>query len=211
MIVVGLGNPGKDYEETLHNCGFSVMDKLSESLGKKLTKIECSALTCVTQIAGEKVVLAKPLTYMNNSGEAVKSLLKKYQMKAQDLIVIYDDIDIPRYSVRVRLSGSAGTHNGMRSIVDAVATENFIRIRIGVGKNEHDLKDYVLSRIANEDRPRFDEVFKKAAQLVDNFLRDGDTEKLMSDSGKTRAQTCSSAVAGGFLIVTGVFAVRCIE
>ena len=186
MIVVGLGNPGKEYEDTLHNCGFSVMDKLSESLGKKLMKIECSALTCVTQIAGEKVILAKPLTYMNNSGEAVKSLLKRYDMKPQDLIVIYDDIDIPRYTVRVRLSGSAGTHNGMRSIVSCLGTENFTRIRIGIGRNEHNLADYVLSHIGTEDRPRFDELFLKAARLVENYLRDGDTEKLMRDGNNIK-------------------------
>ena len=186
MIIVGLGNPGKEYEETLHNCGFSVMDKLAERLGKKLMKIECSAVTNVTQIAGEKVVLAKPLTFMNKSGEAVKSLLKKYDMKAEDLIVIYDDIDIPRYSVRVRLSGSAGTHNGMRSVVGSIGTENFIRIRIGVGRNEYNLVDYVLSRISAEDKPRFDEVFEKAAALVENYLRDGDVEKLMRDGNNIK-------------------------
>lgn len=186
MIVVGLGNPGKEYEDTFHNCGFCVMDKLAERLGKKLTKIECSALTAVTQIAGEKVILAKPLTFMNKSGEAVKSLMKKYDVRAQDIIVIYDDIDIPRYSVRVRLSGSAGTHNGMRSVVSSVGTENFIRIRIGVGRNEFNLVDYVLSHISSEDRPRFDETFDKAAQIIENFLRDGDTEKLMRDGNNIK-------------------------
>lgn len=186
MLVVGLGNPGKEYEDTFHNCGFMVMDKLSESLGKKLMKIECSALTCVTQIAGEKVVFAKPLTYMNNSGEAVKSLMKKYEMKTDELIVIYDDIDIPRYSVRVRLSGSAGTHNGMRSIVEKLGREDFIRVRIGIGRNQYNLKDYVLGHIAGEDRVRFDEVFSKAATVVENFLKDGDTEKLMRDGNNIK-------------------------
>ena len=128
MLIVGLGNPGKEYEDTFHNCGFRVLDALAEKVGKKPSKIECSALTCVTQIGGQKVVLAKPLTYMNNSGEAVKGLLTKYGMKPQDMIVIYDDIDIPRYTVRVRLSGSAGTHNGMRSVVDKAGTEQFLGI-----------------------------------------------------------------------------------
>ncbi|MBO4540078.1 MAG: aminoacyl-tRNA hydrolase [Clostridia bacterium] len=186
MLIVGLGNPGKEYEDTFHNCGFRVLDALSESLGKKPNKIECSALTCVTQIAGEKTVLAKPLTYMNNSGEAVKSLLAKYAMKPQDMIVIYDDIDIPRYSVRVRLSGSAGTHNGMRSVVEKAGSEKFIRIRIGIGRNEFDLKDYVLGKISAADAPKFDEVFKKAAAVIENYLRDGDEEKLMRDGNNIK-------------------------
>ncbi len=186
MIIVGLGNPGKEYEDTLHNCGYRVLDKLSESLGKKIMKIECSSLTCVTQIEGEKLVLAKPLTYMNNSGEAVKSLLARFNMKPKDLIVIYDDIDIPRYSLRVRLSGSAGTHNGMRSVVEKIGTENFIRVRVGVGKNEYNLKDYVLSKIGSEDKERFDRLFTTAAKIVEDFIRDGDTEKLMREGNNVK-------------------------
>ncbi len=186
MLIVGLGNPGKEYEDTFHNCGFRVLDALAEKVGKKPSKIECSALTCVTQIGGQKVVLAKPLTYMNNSGEAVKGLLSRYGMKPQEMIVVYDDIDIPRYSVRVRLSGSAGTHNGMRSVVEKAGTEQFVRIRIGIGRNEHDLKDYVLGRISAADKPRFDEVFLKAADVIDSYLRDGDKEKLMRDGNNIK-------------------------
>ena len=186
MIVVGLGNPGKEYEDTLHNCGYKVLDKLAESLNKKPTRIECSALTCVTQVEGEKTVLAKPLTYMNNSGEAVKSLLSRFGMKPKDLIVVYDDIDIPRFSVRVRLSGSAGTHNGMRSVVDKVGSTEFIRVRVGIGRNEYDLKDYVLGRISSEDKAKFDEVFGKAAKVIENYLRDGDVEKLMRDGNNIK-------------------------
>ena len=186
MIIVGLGNPGKEYEETLHNCGFNVLDKLADSLGKKVTKVECSALTCVTQIGGEKTIFAKPITYMNNSGDAVKSLLAKYGMKPKDLIVVYDDIDIPRYSVRVRLSGSAGTHNGMRSIVEKLGSEDFIRVRIGIGRNQHNLADYVLSRIPAEDKNRFDDVFARAAEAVENFLRDKDAEKLMREGNNIK-------------------------
>ncbi len=186
MIIVGLGNPGKEYEDTFHNCGYKVVDKLADRLGKKILKAECSSLTCITQIDGEKVVLAKPLTYMNNSGEAVKSLLARYGMKPSDLIVVYDDIDIPRYTLRVRLSGSAGTHNGMRSVVDKAGTENFIRLRVGIGRNEHDLKDYVLSRVSAEDKERFDKLFMKAAEIIENFLRDGDTEKLMRDGNNIK-------------------------
>ena len=106
MIIVGLGNPGVEYENTLHNMGYKVIDAIANKLGKKVNKLECSSLTSIVK-NNPKIVLAKPLTYMNNSGEAVKSLLSKYKQEVSDLLVIYDDIDIDRFSVRVRKSGSA--------------------------------------------------------------------------------------------------------
>ncbi len=186
MLIVGLGNPGDEYKDTLHNCGFAVVDALAEKLGKKIEKLECRALTCVTQINGEKTVLAKPLTYMNESGVAVASLMARYHMTPDDLIVCYDDIDIGRYTVRVRLSGSAGTHNGMRSVVADIGTEKFRRLRVGVGGNEYDLKDYVLSRITKEDKPHFAEVFSKAADVLYTYLTTGDGDRLMREGNSIR-------------------------
>ncbi len=186
MIVVGLGNPGEEYADTLHNCGFCVLDALAKKVDKKPLKAECDALTCVLQINGEKIVLAKPLTYMNNSGLAVKSLLARYKMTPEELIVIYDDIDLPRFTLRARASGSSGTHNGMRSVVSSVGTEKFKRIRIGVGRNPFDLKDYVLSKFSKEDKPHFEEVFAKAADFLYAFLQNGDWDKLMREANSDK-------------------------
>lgn len=181
MIIVGLGNPGKEYEGTLHNMGYGVLDALAEKLGKKINKLECESLTSVFEKNGEKFVLAKPITYMNLSGNAVKSLLGKYGEKAGELLVVYDDIDIPRYSVRIRRNGSAGTHNGMRDIVDALQTEDFKRVRIGIGRPEFDLKDYVLSKPAEPDQKQFKEVFARVADLIWTYAEDGDFDKLMRE------------------------------
>ena len=181
MLIVGLGNPGKEYADTFHNMGYLVLDVLAEKLGKKINKIECSALTCVFSVKGEKVILAKPTTYMNLSGQAVKSLMTKYDQSLDDLIVVYDDIDIPRFSVRARESGSAGTHNGMRNVVDLVGSENFKRIRMGIGRDEGELKDYVLNKIKSEDMKVFREVAEKIADLIVSYLTERDYNKLMRE------------------------------
>ena len=125
LVIVGLGNPGKEYESTYHNAGWRAVDALSGKLGKKLKKAECSSLTWTGNVGGEKIVLAKPLTYMNLSGEAVKSLISKY---GGEPIVIYDDIDLPLGVLRARTAGSAGTHNGMRDIVEKLGRTDFCQV-----------------------------------------------------------------------------------
>ena len=182
MLIVGLGNPGTEYADTFHNMGYLVMDVLSSKLNKKINKIECSSLTCVFSVKGEKVILAKPTTYMNLSGQAVKSLLNKYEQSLDDLIVIYDDIDIPRFSVRARENGGAGTHNGMRNVVETVASEDFKRIRMGIGMEDMDLRDYVLNKINAEDKKVFNEVAEKLADLIIAYLSDRDYAKLMREA-----------------------------
>ncbi len=181
MLIVGLGNVGKEYENTFHNMGFLAIDALAEKLNRKIDRIECSALTAVTSVNGEKVILAKPTTYMNLSGEAVKSLMAKYAQKAEDLIVFYDDIDIPRFSIRIRNRGSAGTHNGMKSVIKSVGREDFIRIRLGIGREDGDLKNYVLDKIRKEDLAVFNDRAEKLAALVKEYLTDGDFDKLMRE------------------------------
>jgi len=151
-LIIGLGNIGKEYEKTNHNMGFMVIDLLSKSLGINVKKNMCSSLVGEGNINGEKVILAKPTTYMNNSGIAVKSLIKKFNIDTEkDLLIISDDIDLPVTKVRLRLKGSAGTHNGLRSIVRELGHENFPRLRIGVGKpNEYqELTDFVLAKVAD--------------------------------------------------------------
>jgi len=182
MIVIGLGNPGEEYKNTYHNMGYRVVDALAEKLNKKVNKIECSALTGVASVAGEKFILAKPLTYMNNSGLAVKSLLARYEQTLDDLIVAYDDADIDRFSVRVREKGSAGTHNGMKSVIELLGTDDFIRVRMGIGKTDRPLIDYVLDRISPEDDKVFSERAASVADLILEYCHDGDVAKLMRNA-----------------------------
>lgn len=148
-VIVGLGNIGKEYENTNHNMGFMVLDKVAKKFNVQIKKNMCSSMVCEFNYNGEKIILAKPTTYMNNSGEAVKSLAKKFNIDiSQDLFIISDDIDLPVSKVRVRVKGSAGTHNGLRSIVKELQSENFPRIRIGVGKpkEQEALYDFVLAK-----------------------------------------------------------------
>lgn len=163
-IVVGLGNYGDRYAYTFHNMGFLAVDCLSDRLGIKLKTRECSALTGVGSVGGEKLILAKPLTYMNLSGRAVKELMARYNADSRDVIVIFDDIDIPRASVRVRENGSGGTHNGMRNIIAEIGTQDFPRVRIGVGKPPEfmPLADYVLSDVPKAERPELADAIERA-------------------------------------------------
>lgn len=181
-LIVGLGNPGKEYEYTFHNMGFLALDTLADKMGKSIKKAECQALTCTFSRNNEKIIFAKPLTYMNLSGQAVKSLMAKYGVKAEDLLVIYDDIDLDRFTVRARAFGSAGTHNGMKSIVQCLGTDRFKRIRIGIGReNVYNLADYVLSEVKAEDKATFQKIFEEIATPIESYLKHDDFDKLMRD------------------------------
>ena len=185
LLIVGLGNPGKEYENTFHNMGFKALDTLAEKMGKSIKKAECQALTCTFSRNSEKVVFAKPLTYMNLSGQAVKSLMSKYGATENDLVVIYDDIDIDRFAIRARASGSAGTHNGMKSIVQCIGTEKFKRIRVGIGRDvAYNLADYVLSQIKKEDQEAFNALFNDLASALECYLKHNDFDKLMREINK---------------------------
>ncbi len=153
ILIVGLGNPGAKYKNTYHNVGFMAVDALAKRLNVRFTKTECDARTAKGSLSGAQFVLAKPQTYMNLSGQAVKKLVRAYGVdEASELIVCYDDVDLPIGKMRLRESGSAGTHNGMRNIVAELASENFIRLRIGTRTEELSdgqtpLIDFVLSKI----------------------------------------------------------------
>lgn len=162
-IVVGLGNPGKEYENTYHNVGFKVVDELSNRLGIKLSKKGCKSNFGEGKIDGQKIMLVKPQTYMNLSGEAVVMLKQKF--KDADIIVISDDIDLPKGTLRFREHGSAGTHNGLRNIVNFIG-EDFKRLRVGIGKPEGDLKDFVLSKMGKD----CDEIISKAADEIEKRI-----------------------------------------
>lgn len=153
-IIVGLGNPGKKYDDTRHNIGFAYIECLAHKHNIKITKSECKALTGVGRIAGEQVVLAKPQTFMNLSGESVKSLSAKYKCSPEDIIVIFDDVSLSVGRMRIRLKGSAGGHNGIKSIIYNLSSEDFPRLKIGVGEKpfpEMDLADHVLGKFPKED------------------------------------------------------------
>lgn len=174
-IIVGLGNPTPKYRNNYHNLGFMTADALAEKLKMKIKTSECKSLTAVKRIDGDDVVIAKPQTFMNLSGEAVKELLRKYGAYSEDLIVVYDDADIPVGKLRLRKEGSAGTHNGMRSIIKEISTENFPRLRIGFGCAE--LKDKsvpiiekVLSDISYTDREKINEAIQKAADKLFDYI-----------------------------------------
>lgn len=181
-IIVGLGNPEEKYAKTFHNMGYLAVGDLAGMLGVKFKKKECEALTAEANVGGEKVILARPVTYMNNSGRAVKQLLAKYKATPGDLVVIYDDYDIPKGKVRIRPSGSAGTHNGMRSVIAEINSSEFLRIRIGIRDNEVKIPiiDYVLANVRPEDYDLFISACGRAAEAALAFAKGESAESVMT-------------------------------
>lgn len=181
-IIVGLGNPDEKYLKTFHNMGYLAVGDAAEKLGVKFKKKECEAYTAEANIGGEKVILARPVTYMNSSGRAVKQLLAKYKATPDELVVIYDDYDLPKASVRIRPSGSAGTHNGMRSVIAEIGTQNFARIRIGIRDegSQIPLINYVLSEVRKEDYELFISACGRAAEAALSLARGETVENVMT-------------------------------
>lgn len=171
-LIVGLGNPGKQYENTRHNIGFQVIDELCKQLHVSLDKEKFKSLYCVEQIKGEKVILLKPLTYMNLSGEAVQAIMNYYQIDIDDLLVIYDDLDLPVGKIRLRQKGSAGGHNGMKSIISHLGSQQFNRIRIGIDhpKSGMSVSNYVLSKFTKDETVEMEHVVKKCADACEQWL-----------------------------------------
>lgn len=152
-IVIGLGNPGSQYAGTKHNVGFEVIDKMAYDHGIKVTKIKHRALIGEGSLQGEKIILAKPQTYMNLSGESIREIMSWYKVTNKDIIIVYDDVSLPIGELRIRERGSAGGHNGIKNIIYQLGTEAFTRIKIGVGEKPPgwSLADYVLSRFGKEE------------------------------------------------------------
>ena len=186
-LIVGLGNPDDKYKNTFHNLGFMCVDKIAEKLGVSFNKEKCRAQIAETNILGEKVILAKPQTYMNLSGESVRELLAFYKIQLKDLLVFYDDYDLFKGAVRIREKGSAGTHNGMRNIVKEIKSQNFARIRIGFkpeGEFKIPLIDYVLSGIRGEDKEIFIKTIEKASNAGVKFAEGNSIDKIMAEFNK---------------------------
>lgn len=171
-VLVGLGNPGRQYEETRHNIGFMVIDELADRWNIPLSQSKFKGIFGQGVVNGEKVLLVKPLTYMNLSGETVRPLLDFYKLDIEDLVVIYDDLDLPVGKLRLRQKGSAGGHNGIKSLIQHLQTQNFNRIRMGIDRptNGQSISDYVLGRFSEEERPDIDSTVKKAAEACEEAL-----------------------------------------
>ena len=179
-LIVGLGNPEKKYFNTFHNVGFMCVDKLAEKLSVEFNKAECKSVTAHARVNGQKVIIAKPVTYMNLSGQAVVELTNKYKIEKGNLIVVYDDVDIPLSNVRIRKEGSAGTHNGMRNIVQLLGTTDFPRIRVGIGKDTPmSLMDYVLSQVQDDDRALLSPALDHAAAALYEYVNGEPCEQVM--------------------------------
>lgn len=181
-LVVGLGNPGEKYEYTRHNAGFLTIDRLAEEKGIPVQRLKHRALTNVTELGGNQVLLMKPVTYMNLSGEAVGDAARFYRIPPERVLVISDDVSLPLGKLRIRKSGSAGGHNGLKSIIQHLGTEGFPRLKIGVGEKPHpeyDMADWVLSKFTGEDKAVMDEAVRRAANAVECYLREG-PDKAMS-------------------------------
>lgn len=173
-VIVGLGNPGKKYEQTKHNIGFITLDFLAEKNEIKINKIKHKALVGEGFISGQKVLLVKPQTYMNLSGNSVREVMEYYKVDIEKLIVIYDDVDIPMGRLRIRKKGSAGTHNGMKSILYDIQSDDFPRIRIGIGtEHKSALADYVLGGFGKDEKKLMEDAVKRAAESVECILGKG--------------------------------------
>ena len=182
-LIVGLGNPGEDYARSRHNVGWAVADAFAKKFRIDLARHEKESMTGEGRVAGGTVKVAKPLTYMNLSGDAVRLLVNAYLDSTDDLIVVYDEIDLPLGKLRIRPNGSAGTHNGMRSIVASLATERFPRLRFGVrGASYSDvrLRDYVLDDFTDEELPLVQRTVDRAVDALFLFAR-GDLRRAMNE------------------------------
>ncbi|NLM43370.1 MAG: aminoacyl-tRNA hydrolase [Clostridiales bacterium] len=175
FVVAGLGNPGIKYADTRHNIGFITLDYLAQQLNININKIKHKALVGEGYIGVEKVLLVKPQTYMNLSGESILDVVEYYKIPIENLIVIYDDVDLPKGVLRIRQKGSAGSHNGMKSIIYLLQRDDFPRIRIGIGKQPEymDLADYVTGKFTKDEIPIMAEAAKKAAEAVQEIIVKG--------------------------------------
>ena len=186
LLIVGLGNPGDKYAHTRHNAGFEVMSRLEAYYGVKMRrKFLLNGQTAEITDGDTKIVLCEPLTFMNKSGECVKKLLNRFKVPQEQMIVIFDDIDLPPGKVRVRKNGGAGTHNGMRSIATVLGKTEFPRIRVGTGDRPagEDLAAWVLGRPSAAEQVLMDDAFDRAAEAVKIWVKDG-IEKAMQEGNR---------------------------
>ena len=176
-LIVGLGNPGKDYANSRHNLGFRCVNRLAKQNDISIDKRQCRARTGVGTIAGSDLILAKPQTYMNRSGESVSLLVRRFNVAPEDLLIIYDDLDLPLGKIRLRPEGSSGGHKGMESIIACLGHESFSRLRVGISRpqGEHDTIDHVLGKFSPSEKDLVEETIRIAAEAACCYLTDGIT------------------------------------
>ena len=174
-IIVGLGNPEPEYSNTRHNMGFDTINKIAKKYNIEFSKTKFKGIYGTGIIEGEKVILLKPQTYMNLSGESIKEIIDFYKLNTDNLIIIYDDIDIEPGIIKLRKTGGPGTHNGMKSVIKEIGTEKFPRVRIGIGKPEHkgDLINYVIGKISEEDKKILEKSTDVAKDAVIEIIKNG--------------------------------------
>lgn len=186
-MIVGLGNPGRQYEKNRHNVGFRTLDLLAKQLGAKVDKVKCKSLLGTAVLDGEKLLLVKPQTYMNSSGQAVLWASQFYKIDPAHIIVLSDDISLPVGKIRVRAEGSAGGHNGLKSIIAELGSQSFPRVRIGVGEKPHpdyDLADWVLSNFSAQEEKVLTPAIENAAGAVLELVKNGVQSAAAAYNGK---------------------------
>ena len=174
-LIVGLGNPENEYAHTRHNMGFDTINQIAKNNNIQITKNTFKGLCESTIIQNQKVILLKPQTYMNLSGESVKEVAEFYNLKPEEIIVIYDDIDIEKGHIKIRKKGGAGSHNGMKSVVEELQSTDFARIRVGIGQPEFksDMINYVIGKVSQEEQEILQQGVEKAAKAVEEILKNG--------------------------------------
>lgn len=180
-LIVGLGNPGKEYENTRHNVGFDILDKLASEYATQIKSSKFSSLITTIELGRMKLILAKPQTFMNLSGQAVATIRGFYKMDLSDLLVVTDDMALEPGIIRLRGQGSAGGHNGLKDIIQKLGTQQFARLRVGIGKSPYpDSRNYVLGRFGGDDKVKVEESFEKATACIKSWLRNG-IDKTMTE------------------------------
>jgi len=181
FVLCGLGNPGSRYCLTRHNAGFMVLDRIALRSGRRFRRGLSQGKTCLVDLDGQELLLVKPTTFMNRSGRAVRELLERFPVQLSDLLIVYDEVALPLGKIRLRSSGSAGGHKGMKSILEILNSRDISRLRIGVAGEEDpiDLADYVLSNFHRQEMVALDEVLDRAIEAIEDYFRDG-TEKTMA-------------------------------
>lgn len=185
-LLVGLGNPGDKYDNTRHNVGFAAIDQLAEELRVPVQKLKYRALTQTVELGGAKVLLMKPITYMNLSGEAVGEAARFFKIPADHVLVLSDDVSLPVGKLRIRKGGSAGGHNGLKSIIQHLGTDQFPRVKIGVGEKPHpdyDMADWVLGKFTGEDLKTISQAIQRAGKAAECYIHDGPDQAMNRFNG----------------------------
>lgn len=189
FLIVGLGNPGREYDNTRHNIGFDAIDVIADRYNIEVSRIKFKGVYGEGFINGEKIILLKPTTYMNLSGESIREVMDFYKLSQEDILVIYDDVSLDVGRIRIREKGSAGGHNGIKSIIANIGTDVFSRIKVGVGKPQGDLVKHVLGTFSKEDREDLNKVLQTVAEATETIIKEDAKEAMNKYNGFSLEKT----------------------